>query len=82
MAWDGHPYMLVFDKFLLECFEHPHMHPGSTLKFNPHKVTDHKKCVAVTCFWGSIYNDGENIYQIGEYTNEHGCDSWHAVWPD
>lgn len=85
MAWDGHPEMLIFDKFLLECLIHPHMHPGSDLKFRNHRAaSDHDGCVepAKCCFSGSIYNDGEHIYRIGQYTNESGCDSWHARWPD
>lgn len=82
MPWDGKPHMLIFDRFLLELLEHPHMHPGSTLKFNDHSPADHDECVVFKCFWGSIYNDGENIYRIGDHTNKHGCDSWHAYWPD
>jgi len=84
MPWDGHPESLIFDQFLGECHRHPGMHPGSTLTLHPHKQTDHEGCwnEKETCYWGSIFNDGEYIYRIGEYTNEYGCDSWHARWPD
>lgn len=84
MAWDGNPEMLVFDKFLIECWLHPHMHPGSKLTINRHRPADHQGCWVErrVCFWGSIYNDGKYIYRIGEYTNEYDCDSWHARWPD
>jgi hypothetical protein len=82
MPWDGNPEMLVFDEFLWECHAHPHMHPGSKLTLNFHRQTDHETCrgEAAMCYWGSILNDGEHIYRIGEYANE--VNSWHARWPD
>jgi hypothetical protein len=82
MAWNGHSEMLIFDKFLWECLNHPQMHPGSTLTLNHPAGHQCEMVNDRVCFTGALFNDGDYIYRIGEYSNEYDCNSWHARWPD